>query len=234
MGISIQKTIFCAFCSLMLSIGAQTANSQENYVFDINPNYSSLQGSVIYVPAGTTTKAMLAQTINSQTTTEGSNVFATLSQDFIYNGTLVAGYGSTLNGTVIKANKAGFGNRNGQIQIKFTSIRTPNGYTIPISAGIVTNDGTGILKASTTADSAKDYAKNTVAGAASGAILGTIMGPLSGGKVGKGAVYGTAVGGGLGLINAARQKGEDVTIPANAVIDIYFDQPVTISAPRGY
>ena len=60
------------------------------------------------------------------------------------------------------------------------------------------------------------------------------MGPRSGGEVGRGAVYGTAVGGGLGLLNAARQSGEDVVIPANAVVEIYFDQPITISAPNGY
>ena len=60
------------------------------------------------------------------------------------------------------------------------------------------------------------------------------MGALSGGSVGKGAVYGTAVGATIGVANAARQKGENVNIPANVILDIYFTQPITVSAPNIY
>ena len=155
-------------------------------------------------------------------------------QRFKYNNIKVASAGSTLNGTVVKCKKAGIGNRNGQIEIRFTSIRTPEGYNIPVSGVIATTDGSGGLNGGATKESAKDYGKNIAIGAAGGAILGTAMGPLSGGEVGKGAVYGTAVGGGLGLLNAARQSGEDVQIPANAQIQVSFDQPITLSAPKGY
>ena len=214
---------------------ANTVFSASNYSYDISTKqYSSLQGSVTYVPVGTKTSAILSQTLDSKTLSEGTSVYATLNKDFSYNSINIAPAGSTINGTVVKCKKAGIGNRNGQIQVRFTNIRTPQGYNIPVSAMIATTDGTGVLKGGSKLDSAKDYGKNAAIGAAGGAILGTAMGPLSGGEVGRGAVYGTAVGGGLGLLNAARQSGEDVVIPANAVIEIYFDQPITISAPNGY
>lgn len=220
-------------CALFLNTPANAAN----YSYDMPTNtnsYSSLQGNVVYIPADTKTTAILAQPLSSTNCFIGSNVYATLNTDFTYNNLTIAPAGSTINGTITKVKKAGFGNRNGQIEVKFTSIRTPSGYSIPITASIATTDGKGVLKGGTKIDSAKDYTKNAAIGAAGGAILGTAMGPLSGGSVGKGAVYGTALGGGLGLINAARQKGENVEIPANSIIEIQFDQPITVSAPSGY
>lgn len=227
-GTGLILTALCILC-------ANTVFSASNYSYDISTKqYSSLQGSVTYVPVGTKTSAILSQTLDSKTLSEGTSVYATLNKDFSYNSINIAPAGSTINGTVVKCKKAGIGNRNGQIQVRFTNIRTPQGYNIPVSAMIATTDGTGVLKGGSKLDSAKDYGKNAAIGAAGGAILGTAMGPLSGGEVGRGAVCGTAVGGGLGLLNAARQSGEDVVIPANAVVEIYFDQPITISAPNGY
>ena len=56
------------------------------------------------------------------------------------------------------------------------------------------------------------------------------MGALSKSNVGKGAIYGTAIGAGMGLIKGGAQKGENVIIPANSQISIYFDQPITMGA----
>lgn len=197
-------------------------------------NVNSLQGSVTYVPAGNVTNVMLSSALNSETATVGSAVSATLTNDFIYNGKLIASRGSVLNGTIVKAKKAGFGNRNGQIQVVFNNLRTPQGYNIPINAVFKTDDNTGILKGGTKMDGAKDYAKNTVIGAGAGAALGTAMGALSSGSVGKGAIYGTAIGGGLGLAKGAMNKGENVNIPASAYLDIMFTQPITLSQPTEY
>lgn len=225
---------FSVFSALIFTSSAVYAEANYSFNTTNNANYSTLQGKVTYVPVGTVTTAILSQNLDSKTCTKGMSVYATLDKDFTYNNIKVAPAGSTLNGTVVKCKKAGIGNRNGQIEIRFTSIRTPEGYNVPVSAIISTTDGSGVLKGGATKESAKDYGKNIAIGAAGGAVLGTAMGPLSGGKVGKGAVYGTAVGGGLGLLNAARQSGEDVQIPANATVEIYFDQPITLSAPSGY
>ena len=229
----VKKSISFALLSTCIFYGSTVFAG--NYSYDVSKQqYNTLQGNVVFVPQGTKTSAVLSQNLNSQSCSTGTNVYATLNNDFKYNSKVIAPKGSMVSGTVVKCKKAGIGNRNGQIQVRFTNIRTPQGYNIPISAMISTTDGTGILKGGATKDSAKDYGKNIAIGAAGGAVLGTAMGPLSGGEVGRGAIYGTAVGGGLGLLNAARQSGEDIEIPANAVIEIYFDQPVTISAPSGY
>lgn len=214
-----------------------TAFSASNYSYTQSGSYSNsgtLQGQVVYVPAGITAPAILAAPLNSKTTSLGSSVMVTLPNAITYNGVTVAREGSTLLGTVVKCKKAGFANRNGQIKVIFNNLRTPQGYNIAINAVFKTDDNTGILKGGTKLDSAKDYSKNTIAGAGAGAALGTAMGALSGGSVGRGAIYGTAVGAGIGVANAARQKGENVEIPANVMLDVYFTQPITVSAPNIY
>ncbi|MCD8025161.1 MAG: hypothetical protein LUE64_06465 [Candidatus Gastranaerophilales bacterium] len=194
----------------------------------------SLQGSVTYVPAGATTTVMMSSELSTETATAGSTVSATLVEDFVYNNNTIATKGSVITGTIIKAKKGGYGNKNGQLQVVFNNITTPQGYNIPVNAVFKTDDNTGILKGGTTADSAKDYAKDAVVGAGAGAVLGTAMGALSSGSVGKGAIYGTALGGGLGLAKGVITKGDNITIPASSYLDIYFTQPITLSAPKEY
>lgn len=210
-----------------------------NYTYTTPASYNniqneSLQGRVVYVPAGSVTTVMLSTPLDSESTALGSPVSVTLVQDFMYNNKIVAQKGSVVSGTVVKAKKAGFGNRNGEIQVIFNNITTPQGYNIPVNAVFKTDDNTGILKGGTKMDSAKDYAKNAVLGAGAGAALGTAMGALSSGSVGKGAIYGTAIGGGLGVAKGLSEKGENISIPQSAYLDIYFTQPITISAPEEY
>lgn len=227
---SLALSVFAIFADLNNAYGANYSYSQNTG----NNSANALQGQVVYVPAGITAAAILSAPISSENLSVGSPINVTLPNAITYNGKTIAQKGSVISGTVVKCKKAGFGNRNGQVQVIFNNLRTPQGYNIAINAVFKTEDNSGILKGGTKLDSTKDYAKNTVAGAGAGAALGTAMGALSGGSVGRGAVYGTAVGAGIGVANTARQKGENVYIPANAVMDIYFTQPITVSAPNIY
>lgn len=205
----------------------------QGYGYDYAAN-NQLQGNVVMVPANTSFEAVSMTPISSETANVGDSVSFYLGSDFYYGKNLIASAGSRVNGTVIKAKKGSWGHRNGQIQIRFTNIVTPTGQMIPISASLQTSDGTGILKAGTAKDVTKEYAKDATVGAAAGAVLGTAMGALSGGSVGRGAVYGTAVGGGMGLLQNAFEKGGNIDIPQNAQMNIVLTQPVTVSSNTPY
>lgn len=228
-----KKSIITAFimsCGLLLN---SSVFAQANYNYSVpidNQNQSSLFGYAIFVPAGITCDAVLSHEINSLTAVVGQNIDAVLVEDFYYNNTLIAPAGSVINGSIVSMKKARFANRNAQMQIRFTTIRTPYNNTIPISATIATDNSSGVLKAGTSKDTLKDYAKDTTIGAGSGAVLGTAMGALSGGSVGKGAIYGTALGAGMGIIKSTCEKGENIIIPPNSKITLYFDQPITLGA----
>lgn len=209
-------------------------NNYNNYNnYNVNGD-DRLHGNVVMVPAKTTFNAVLLTPLSSETAKAGDSVSMFLGSDFYYGRNLIAAAGSRVNGVVIKSKKGGLGNRNGQIQLKLTNIVTPGGQIIPITASILTNDGSGVLKAGTAMDVTKEYTKKAAIGAASGAVLGVVMGALSGGSVGKGAIYGTAVGGGMGLVQPVFERGGNVELPQNAQFDIVLDQPITVSANTLY
>lgn len=192
-------------------------------------NGGPLKGHVIIVPAGAQVSAVVSTPISSEYLTMGQPVAVTLGSDFYYNSTLIAPAGSTVSGTVTQVTKAKRGTINGSLRLRFTEITTPYGTRIPISAGIKTDDGTGLLKGGTKVDSVKEYAKDIAIGSAVGALAGTIMGPISGGAVGRGAALGTAVGAVGGLGKSIYDKGCDVVIPSNSTIQLYIDQPITVN-----
>ncbi|MBQ7764797.1 hypothetical protein IJ384_05470 [bacterium] len=191
---------------------------------------NTLHGSVVMVPAGSEIKAMLTAPLSSEYTTAGQTVSLALNNDFVYADKVIAPAGSTIYGTVIESSKAKRGSINGKLCVRFTQIYTPYGTQIPISAVIKTNDSTGVLVGGTKVDVAKEYTKDLAAGSAAGALSGLVFGALSGGEVGKGAALGTAVGAGGGLVKSIWDKGNNVEIPSNSMIDIILTQPITVSA----
>lgn len=195
-----------------------------------NYNFDKLQGKVVMVPARTVVEAVTTSPISSETARIGDKVVFYLTSDFYYGRDLIAPAGSRINGSVVISKKGGLGYRSGQLQVKFSNIVTPTGQMIPMLASIKTNDGTGILKAGTGKDVAKEYVKDAAIGAAAGAVLGTAMGALSSGKVGKGAIYGTAMGGGLGLAQNAFERGGNVEIPQGTQLELILDQPITFTS----
>ena len=112
------------------------------------------------------------------------------------------------------------------MDINFNEIVTPDGRHFQISAKIDTEDG--MLHGDTTKGRVLKAAGETAIGAGLGAALGTAMGPLSGGRVGRGAIYGTALGAGAGAVAAAAQKGKPVVITTGDKINVKLTQPLTV------
>lgn len=201
------------------------AYPQENY--QVNP--TTLKGRIVTVPAGEDFRAVLTTPISSATAVTGQTVTLALNSDFYYNGNLIAPAGSSVSGTIIEASRAKHGSLNGKLTVRFTNLMTPTGQNIPISAVIKTEDGTGVLIGGTKLDVTKNYAKDLTIGAGAGALAGVIISPLAGGNIGRGTALSTAVGAGGGLAKSIWDKGSDVEIPINSVIELSLTQPITIN-----
>lgn len=243
-----KKALSLAVAMSLFSVNIAFAGS--NYTYkpaQVQPVYNSsqpspqyaqdntLKGSVVMVPAGTVVQAVLTTPVSSEYTTVGQTVNLALGSDFKYGDKFIAPAGSTISGTVIEASKAKHGSINGKLCIRFTQINTSYGTQIPINAVIKTEDGTGVLVGGTKMDVTKEYAKDVAVGSAAGALSGLVFGALAGGdKLGRGVALGTAVGAGGGLVKSAWDKGNDVEIPANSVIEIQLTQPVTASSSNYY
>ncbi len=222
---------------LVLSVMTMPVLAAPNYEYSQNStptNSTILQGHVTSVPAGTVVSARTSSPLSSLNLVQGQIVNVTLSENLYNNNVLIAEAGSTVSGIVIQARKAKHGSLNGILNIRFTEIITRSGQRIPINASIKTSDGTGILKGGTKMDTAKEYAKDMAVGAGAGALTGLVGAAISGGALGKGAAIMTGVGAGVGLAKSVWDEGVDVTIPSNANIELFFNQPVTVDSKNSY
>lgn len=228
-------------CSTFLILSAMTISlpvfSAANYEYNQNTtpkNTTILKGKVTTVPAGTVVSAYTTSPLSTLNLIQGQTVNVTLGENLYNNGTLIAEAGSTVSGLVIESRKAKHGSINGALNIRFTEIITRSGQRIPINASIKTSDGTGVLKGGTKMDTTKEYAKDMAVGAGAGALTGLVGAAISGGALGKGAAIMTGVGAGVGLAKSVWDEGNDVTIPSNSNIELFFNQPVTVDSKNSY
>ncbi len=184
---------------------------------------TTLKGYVGKVDKGTTFKTYLQTPINTATANKGDSVTAVLTDDWTYNGHIIAPQGSLVTGTLTKARHATYGSLNGRVVIDFNKLTTVDGKTYDISLETVdftvTNDG-----------KLKSTAKNIVAGAALGVLSGLLIALLS-----KDASYGSAIaigaasGAGVGAIKSGVEAGVDAEIPIYTELDLTLAKALSVS-----
>ena len=232
------------------SSGSSVPTQQNNGSFytpptNTAPNYNTnpyqnnaiptLKASITTIPSGTTMLTSVNTSASSASSQIGDPVSVTLSNDVIVNGMSVLPAGTIVQGSVVKVLAGRRLNRYGQLQLRFTRAETPDGHVYPLSAKIVTDDNTGIIKAGTGGDTAKKALGNTAVGSLVGAGTGLLSSLIFGGRhsLGTGMLRGAAYGGAIGLGKTAFDRGDDVEIGPGVNIQIQLDQPVTVnpSAP---
>ena len=97
------------------------------------PQPKPLLGNVVYIPAGTTFHVTFDSGINSGSLEKDDRLTATLSENLVYNGILIAPAGSLVYGTATDAQNAGYAYGSGAVEFNFNEILTPNGNIIQIS-----------------------------------------------------------------------------------------------------
>jgi hypothetical protein len=209
------------------------------------------QGRIAYAPAGQVISVTLQTSISTQVAHTGDIIQASLSQAVMLGDSQIP-QGSVLVGQVTDAEAGRRLARSGELGIKFTSIRTPDGTETPITAHLVG----GIAKYHAVAgqqDTVKgegmgnkvgSVAFRGLIGAGGGAALGTGVGAIAGGGygAGMGAWSGAAIGGGLGVADSLLlRKGRDVTIKSGTTMQVQLDAPVSVAGaapvaggPGGY
>lgn len=197
-------------------IKTNTYNEQEIQV----PNQTVYKGKILTIPKGCEINAILQSSISSDSLANNDIIAATLSQDWIYNGTLIAPQGSVLYGKASDIKKAGFAYANGQLAISFDELLTPNGDRIRLTSNkvFIQVEGNRALKIAT----------HAVIGAVSGVVTGALWTLLSRGDVAHGIAVGSAVGAAGGLISAGFQKGENAQIPAGTTLTVRLIQAVEV------
>lgn len=198
---------------------------------DINNNINAfepiksqpLTGYIVNIPSGTTFNVTFDSGISSGSLERNDRLTVRMTNDFVYNGHLIAPSGSLVYGNATDAQNAGLAYGSGELEIAFNQILTPEGNFIPISTEKV------YMKAKN--ERAKNMTRDVVVGALGSMLVGAALTALGGGSNDWGRnmlIFGGlgAAGGGL---RGTMQRGKEVQIPDGTTIQVRLNQPLSAS-----
>jgi hypothetical protein len=166
----------------------------------------------VTVPAGTRLVVRMIDSVDSATNHVGDRFHASLENDLIADGMVVAPKGADVYGRLAEAQQAGNIAGKAQLKLELTDISIHNRLR-PIVTGEYELAGAS-------------RGANTAKKAAGGAALGAIIGAIAGG--GKGAAIGAGVGAGAGTAVNVVTRGEQVRVPSETVLDFRLEQSLTV------
>ena len=170
----------------------------------------------ITVPAGSRILVRMNESIDSSTQETGYRFSATLDANLQVGDVVAAPSGTIVVGRLASASSAGRFAGSSELTLELTDIRI-NGTAYP-------------LVTSTYEIKGKGEGGNTAKKVIGGAGLGALIGGLAGG--GKGAGIGALAGAAAGTAISATKKGQQLSIPAETLLEFQLDQPVTLPVGR--
>jgi hypothetical protein len=169
----------------------------------------------VTVPAGTYLRVRMIDGVDSTRNRIGDRFAASLDEDLVVDGTVVARKGTDVYGRLADAKQAGQVTGRSELKLELTDILI-NGVAHPIVTGDYQTAGS-----SRTSDTAKKVG--------GGAALGAIIGAIAGG--GKGAAIGAGVGAGAGTTVQVLTHGAEVRVPSETLLEFRLQQPLTVRLP---
>lgn len=167
----------------------------------------------VTIPAGTQLTIRLDNALDSERNQVGDTFHGSLSTPIVLGGETVIPSGADVVGRVADVKSAGRFAGNSVLTLELTSL-SANRTTYNIQTNQWTRAGNG---------EGKNTATKVGVGTAAGAILGGIFGG------GKGAAIGAATGAGAGTGVAASKKGQQIQLPAEAVLNFQTINSLTVT-----
>ncbi len=169
----------------------------------------------VVVPAGTTLRVRLRTALASDTSAVEDPVRATLEAPVTIAGATAVPSGAEVTGTVTSVQRSGKVKGRASLAFRFDRLSAwDEGYDVQSAR----------VSRQARATKRKDATKIGI-----GAGAGALVGAIAGGR--KGAAIGTAVGGGAGTGVVLATRGEEVRLPAGAVVTTKLAAPLTIRVP---
>jgi hypothetical protein len=180
------------------------------------------------VPSGTKIPLTLKQAISTHSARVGDPVYAQTAFPVVENNKIVIPEGTFVQGTIRSIVRPGKVKGRAQLQMTFTSLIFPNGYTVilpgavegvPGSNNSAIKDPEGTIEQSgTKGKDAQTIATTTVPGA--------LIGALADG--GKGAGIGAGAGGVVGLATVLLTRGPDVQLGSGSSVEMVLERTIEI------
>ncbi len=196
-------------------------------------NPPAAAGDSIMVPAGTRVPLTMKQGLTTKNARPGDPVYAQTSFPIVMNNRIAIPPGTFVQGEIRRVQRPGRVKGRAELQMSFTSMIFPNGYTLllpgavqgtpgdPNTAGVKDKEGT------IEGDSSKGKDVGTIVGTA---IPGAGIGAIAGG--GKAAGIGAASGGALGLATVLFTRGPEIQLGVGDSIEMVLERSLTIDQAK--
>src|SRR5208283_5546719 len=205
-------------------VAPQAPASQQQSNVDPSLEYS--------VPSGTKVPLRLTQGITTKTAKEGDPVYAQTAFPITQNNRILIPAGSYVQGVVRHVLRPGRVKGRAELQISFTSMIFPNGYTVllpatvegvPGSQNVNTKGTEGTIEGpGSKGKDAATIAKTTATGAGIGAISGS----------GKGAGIGAAAGGALGIATVLMTRGPEIQLDPGSSVEMILERELNLEGAK--
>lgn len=186
----------------------------------------------LVLPAGTRIPLALKQGINTHNARVGDPVYAQTVFPITQNNTIVIPAGTFVQGTIRSVAHPGRVKGRAQLQMSFTSMIFPNGYTVVLPGAVEGMPGSGdtqmkgaegtIEREATKAKDVQTIASTTLPGAGIGAIA----------DGGKGAGIGAGVGGVVGLATVLLTRGPNIQLDTGASVEMVLERSIEVDQAR--
>jgi hypothetical protein len=193
------------------------------------PPNANVALKTITIPAGTSIPLVLKQGISTKNARVGDPVYASTNFPVTVNNRIVIPAGTYVQGRIDALARAGRVKGRSELQVHFTSLIFPNGYTVLFpgavesapdtdSARVKNSEGT-MEGEGTKAKDAGTIAATTGAGAGLGAAATHSV---------KGMGIGAGIGAAGGLIGTLLTRGNDLKLPAGSTVDMVLERPLVL------
>ena len=176
--------------------------------------------NMITVPAGEKICIQLKSGISSGSLDPGDSITGELADDWTYANRLIAPKGSLVYGVVTNVEAAGTAYGDAALKLDFPQIMTP--------AGTVIDTPVESFRLEKRNHRAKNITKNTAVGTGLGLLGGLAWFALTGGDL----AGSLAIAGGLGLAGgvlfAVTERGEDIVIETDTIIDLVLSRAINV------
>jgi type IV secretion system protein VirB10 len=186
----------------------------------------------VTVPVGTKIPLTLKQGINTKNARPGDPVYAQTSFPITQNDEIVIPAGTFVQGEVRRVVRPGHVKGRAELQMSFTSMIFPNGYTVILPGAVQNTPGS---KDNTIKDKegtiegpggkgkdATTIAETTIPGAGIGAIA----------DGGEGAAIGAGVGGAIGLATVLLRRGPEVQLGVGDSVEMVLERSLDLSPAK--
>ena len=221
---------------LAISVSAQTGDSgpqltPRNGVVKAETK-SDLPPPAVTVPSGTRIPLTLKQGINTKTARPGDPVYAQTAFPITQDNKIVIPAGTFVQGEVRRVVRPGHVKGRAELQMSFTSMIFPNGYTILLPGAVQNTPGSldNTMKGKEGTIEGNSGKGKDAATIAEATIPGAGIGALADG--GKGAAIGAGAGGVLGLATVLLTRGPEIQLGPGSSVEMVLESRIDLDPAK--